>query len=99
MKLDDEAAADFDQDDGSLFNGLQTIDAWQEYFGHPSGNLLGLMNSAALFPGLIAPFFAEILADRFGRRWAVIIGSLINVSLVQIVASTVSHGYRSLERL
>jgi MFS family permease len=71
------------QDDGSLFNGLQTIDEWQEYFGHPSGNLLGLMNSAALFPGLIMPYFAEKIADRFGRRWAVWGGVVFNVQHYQ----------------
>jgi hypothetical protein len=63
-----------------LFNGLQTIDAWQEFFGHPTGNTLGLMNSAALFPGLISPYFSELIANRWGRRWAVWVGIWINVS-------------------
>ncbi|KAK9423328.1 putative Major facilitator superfamily (MFS) profile domain-containing protein [Seiridium unicorne] len=29
-----------------------TIDTWQTFFDHPTGNTLGLMNSATLFPGL-----------------------------------------------
>ncbi|KAL2838637.1 general substrate transporter [Aspergillus pseudoustus] len=78
--------------DGSLFNGLQTIDAWQEYFGHPSGNLLGLMNSAALFPGLIMPYFAEKIADRFGRRWAVWGGVVFNVSGAVVNSASINLG-------
>ncbi|KAI8310472.1 Rhamnolipids biosynthesis 3-oxoacyl-[acyl-carrier-protein] reductase [Colletotrichum sp. SAR11_59] len=78
--------------DGSLFNGLQTIDAWQNFFGHPKGNLLGLMNSAALFPGLISPYFAELIANRFGRRWAVWIGVLINIAGAVVNSAAVNLG-------
>ncbi|OHF04034.1 hypothetical protein CORC01_00896 [Colletotrichum orchidophilum] len=78
--------------DGSLFNGLQTIDAWQNFFGHPKGNLLGLMNSAALFPGLISPYFAELIANRFGRRWAVWIGVLINIAGAVVNSAAINLG-------
>lgn len=78
--------------DGSLFNGLQTIDAWQNFFGHPKGNTLGLMNSAALFPGLISPYFAELIADRFGRRYAVWLGIIINIVGAIINSAAVNLG-------
>ncbi|KAH7127621.1 hexose transporter protein [Dactylonectria macrodidyma] len=78
--------------DGSLFNGLQTIDAWQDYFGHPKGNTLGLMNSAALFPGLVSPFIAERIAHRWGRRWAVWIGVWINVVGAVVNSAATSLG-------
>ncbi|KAH0421464.1 hexose transporter protein [Colletotrichum camelliae] len=78
--------------DGSLFNGLQTIDAWQNFFGHPKGNLLGLMNSAALFPGLISPYCAELIANRFGRRWAVWIGVLINIAGAVVNSAAINLG-------
>lgn len=32
--------------DGSLMNGLQSLEQWKEYFGHPTGGLLGLVNAA-----------------------------------------------------
>ena len=38
------------------------------------------MNSAALFPGLVSPYFAELIARQWGRRYAVWTGILINVS-------------------
>ncbi|KAI1075959.1 general substrate transporter [Whalleya microplaca] len=88
--------------DGSLFNGLQTIDAWQEFFDHPTGNLLGLMNSSALLPSLISPLFADIIAHRWGRRWAIwtsvainIVGAIVNsaaTSLGMYVAGRVVIG-------
>ncbi|KAH7127611.1 general substrate transporter [Dactylonectria macrodidyma] len=63
--------------DGSLFNGLQSIDQWQEYFNHPDPVTLGLMNSAGFLPGFIASFCGDRLAHYFGRRWSVWIGSVI----------------------
>lgn len=28
--------------DGSMMNGLQSLTPWEEYFGYPSGGLLGV---------------------------------------------------------
>lgn len=50
---------------------------WISYFDNPQGSRLGLMacvQSIGYIPG--GPVSA-ILADRFGRRWAIIIGALI----------------------
>lgn len=38
--------------DGSMANGIQSLDTWVTYFNHPDGTQLGLMN-AALFLGLV----------------------------------------------
>jgi hypothetical protein len=66
-------------DDGSLFNGLQSIDQWQAYFNHPDPVTLGLMNSAGFLPGFIASFFGDRVAHFFGRRWSVWVGSAVVV--------------------
>lgn len=66
-------------DDGSLFNGLQSIDQWQSYFGHPSSNILGLMNSAGYLPGLFASFIADRFGFYFGRKMTVRVGTTIVV--------------------
>ncbi|KAL4791478.1 hexose transporter protein [Aspergillus venezuelensis] len=60
-----------------LLNGLQSIDRWQEYFEHPSSNILGLMNSAGFLPGIIASLFSDRVAFHFGRRSSVWLGSAI----------------------
>jgi hypothetical protein len=31
--------------DGSMMNGLQTLDLWQAYFHEPKGSLLGIFNA------------------------------------------------------
>ena len=31
--------------DGSMMNGLQTLDLWQDYFNEPKGSLLGIFNA------------------------------------------------------
>lgn len=31
--------------DGSMMNGLQTLENWREYFGNPTGGTLGLFNA------------------------------------------------------
>ena len=65
--------------DNALFNALQILTTWQDYFGHPTGSTLGLLGASAnigLESGvLIAPFFV----DRFGRRWAVVIGAVMMI--------------------
>jgi hypothetical protein len=67
-------------DDGSLLNGLQSIDAWQEYFDHPTSNILGLMNSAGFLPGLIVCWLADWFGYHHGRRYTVWLGSVFAVS-------------------
>ncbi|KAL4882122.1 general substrate transporter [Aspergillus karnatakaensis] len=63
--------------DGSMLNGIQTVPVWQSDMGYPSGGLLGLVTtaqtigSAALLP--VGPY----VADRFGRRLPMVIGSVI----------------------
>jgi hypothetical protein len=31
--------------DGSMMNGLQSLDQWEDYFNHPTGGTLGLFNA------------------------------------------------------
>ena len=63
-----------------MFNGLQSLTEWEEYFDHPSSNTLGLMNSSGYLPGVIAGFFADYLNTYLGRRLVLWIGIIINVS-------------------
>ncbi|KAF4817469.1 Lactose permease [Colletotrichum siamense] len=66
--------------DGSLFNGLQSIDRWQEYFDHPTGVRLGLMSSAGFLPGIIAGFVGDRIGIYLGRRVTLWIGTTISAS-------------------
>ncbi|KAL3446320.1 hexose transporter protein [Aspergillus insuetus] len=78
--------------DGSLLNGLQSIDRWQEYFDHPGSTTLGLMNSAGFLPGIIASFTSDRISFYFGRRASVWTGSVITTIGAIIMSFSTSIG-------
>ncbi|KAJ5620923.1 hypothetical protein N7510_004907 [Penicillium lagena] len=63
--------------DGSMLNGLQILDIWQDYFHHPTGSILGLFGSIYSIGGLAGLPFAPYIADHYGRRIAIITGCLL----------------------
>ncbi|KAI5826868.1 hypothetical protein K523DRAFT_322607 [Schizophyllum commune Tattone D] len=63
--------------DSSLVNGLQILPDWQNYFDHPHGRTLGLINSAQNIGGLAALPLTPLASDRLGRRVALFLGSTI----------------------
>jgi sugar phosphate permease len=68
--------------DGSMMNALQTSEQWQNYFGHPRGSLLAFYNLSFALGQLVAvvPFAVPAtIADKLGRRWGVIIGSVVSI--------------------
>ncbi|KAF4597167.1 hypothetical protein EYR40_007618 [Pleurotus pulmonarius] len=66
--------------DSSMVNGLQIIPDWQEYFKHPTGIALGLINSAQSIGGLLGLPLTPLASDNLGRRAALFIGSVIMLS-------------------
>lgn len=57
-----------------MMNGLQTLPQWREYFDHPEGALLGLMNSVYPLGKVIGLIFVSYVCDRWGRRLPLIFG-------------------------
>jgi hypothetical protein len=57
--------------DGSMVNGLQSLEIWQNYFGHPTGSLLGLFACIMSIGSLVALPIVPYTADILGRRWGV----------------------------
>ncbi|ELU44269.1 MFS_1 domain-containing protein [Rhizoctonia solani AG-1 IA] len=64
---------------GSMMNGLQSVDGWKEYFGHPTPKELGLFNAIQSIGSLAAIPPAPFLSDRFGRRAGIFVGSSITL--------------------
>lgn len=60
-----------------MMNGLQQVDQWQDYFGHPTGSVLGVFNAIQSIGGIAGLPFAPYLNDKFGRRMTIFIGSII----------------------
>ncbi|KAI8663284.1 MFS domain-containing protein [Fusarium keratoplasticum] len=63
--------------DGSNLNGLQTLEHWQEYFNHPRGSMLGLMVNMQVIGGVFSLPVAPWMADKYGRRHPIFLGSII----------------------
>ncbi|KAK4689144.1 hypothetical protein P7C73_g973, partial [Tremellales sp. Uapishka_1] len=63
--------------DGSMMNGLQSLDTWQTYFNMPTGSVLGLFNCIQPV-GQILSFPVEAwFCDKYGRRFGMAVGALI----------------------
>ncbi|KAK8864556.1 hypothetical protein IAR55_001806 [Kwoniella newhampshirensis] len=78
--------------DGSLLNGLQTLEQWQIYFDHPSGGTLGLISMVMYFPNLVVPLLASWISEKYGRRPPVFIGSIICIIGTFVVTFSNSRG-------
>ncbi|KDQ59238.1 hypothetical protein JAAARDRAFT_57164 [Jaapia argillacea MUCL 33604] len=63
--------------DSSLVNGLQILPEWQDYFHHPHGKGLGLINSAQNIGSLIGLPFTPFSSDILGRRATLFIGAIV----------------------
>lgn len=77
--------------DGSVINSLQSLDHWQTAMGHPSGARLGHLSNGVIFGSIAGVFVAPYLCDRFGRKWIVILGSVIAV--VGAIMQGLAPGY------
>ncbi|PMD59559.1 general substrate transporter [Hyaloscypha bicolor E] len=70
--------------DGSMMNGLQSLDEWKDYFNQPTASTLALLNAIQHVGQLIALPFCAYSCDRFGRRLTLIVSAgvlLIGVAL------------------
>ncbi|TDZ24460.1 Lactose permease [Colletotrichum orbiculare MAFF 240422] len=59
--------------DGAMMNGLQTLEQWRGYFGHPSAPVLGAMNAVYPVGKLMGLVPTTWLGDKYGRKtpmWA-----------------------------
>lgn len=63
--------------DGSMMNGLQALTYWKSYFHNPHGSQQGLLNAIQSVGSVCALPIAPNLADWIGRKWSILIGSLI----------------------
>lgn len=53
------------------------MDQWNDYFGSPEGNKLGLISSSLFLPAIITPYMAGWISDNYGRKMTLAIGSLV----------------------
>lgn len=73
-------------------NGLQSIAEWKDYFGNPSGSVLGVVNAAQSMGSVISLPLVGILSDRIGRRWTLLSGAIVIIIASIIQAASVQYG-------
>ena len=74
--------------DGSMMNGLQSLQQWQSFMNHPKGAWLGFINAIQAVGGIITYPIQAYVADRYGRKPCLYAGfiSVILGSGLQTVA-------------
>ncbi|KAH6892750.1 hexose transporter [Coprinopsis sp. MPI-PUGE-AT-0042] len=65
--------------DGSMLNGLQSIDGWHDYFNNPQDTLLGLFSAIQNIGSFCAYFFTPYVSDGLGRRASIFLGCVIMI--------------------
>ncbi|GJE90048.1 MFS transporter, sugar porter [Phanerochaete sordida] len=78
--------------DGSMMNGLQSLDQWRTAFHNPTPGMLGLLNAIQNIGCLAAYPFAPYVSDGFGRRTAVALGAFIMCAATVIQTASQSVG-------
>lgn len=63
--------------DTGIIGPVTVMEYFKQSVGNPSPTIHGLIVSSILIPAAISSFFAGRLADAFGRRWGIAVGSLI----------------------
>ncbi|KKK16915.1 hexose transporter protein [Aspergillus rambellii] len=77
--------------DGSMMNGLQTLEPWQEYFNYPKGSLLGILSAIMSLGSLAALPVVPYAADYLGRRMGILMGCLIMI--LGVILQSISANY------
>ncbi|KAL1873116.1 hypothetical protein VTK73DRAFT_1077 [Phialemonium thermophilum] len=72
--------------DGSVINGLQAVAAWNEYFNHPQGAILGIMSAMFMFGEIASLPVTPHINDHLGRKKSIIIGSIMVGVVLQSAA-------------
>lgn len=61
----------------SLMNGLQSLEQWRDFFGNPTGAVLGAVIASQSIGSLLALTMAGDFCDRFGRKPVLLSGIVI----------------------
>ncbi|KAH8675078.1 putative MFS hexose transporter [Ilyonectria robusta] len=78
--------------DGSMTNGMQVLETWQERFGHPTGSKLGFFGASNAIGGIIPFIFLGWIGDVTGRRLPTALGSVVIMAgvIVQFFATSLN---------
>ncbi|KAL4943967.1 hypothetical protein BDV06DRAFT_234082 [Aspergillus oleicola] len=66
--------------DGSLVNGLQSLDSWMGFMDQPASTWLGFINAIYYIGALVSQPLAAYCSNRFGRKPCVWIGIVLIIA-------------------
>ncbi|KAH9883797.1 general substrate transporter [Xylariomycetidae sp. FL2044] len=78
--------------DGSMMNGLQSLDNWKAFFNNPGANDLALLNAIQNIGQLAALPFCAGVCDALGRRPALLISAFVMLIGVALQAGAQNTG-------
>lgn len=78
--------------DGSMMNGLQSVQEWETFFNFPTGGKLGLLNAIQNIGSLGALPMAPYVSDGLGRRATIWMGAAIMVAATVVQTASQSFG-------
>jgi MFS family permease len=82
-----------------MMNGLQSTASWKNYFGHPSGSRLGVVNAAQSIGSVAALPLVGVCTDRLGRK-KTLIGGIITIIIASIIqAASVNYAMFVVSRI
>ncbi|KAF9729451.1 Lactose permease 16 [Paraphaeosphaeria minitans] len=76
--------------DGSMVNGLLSLNQFTEYMHNPSGSIKGLFSSIMSLGSFVALPAIPYIADGLGRRWGICIGSIIMILAVVLQSASIN---------
>lgn len=85
--------------DGSMLNGLQSLQSWHDKMSNPTGHVLGALSNGTIFGGILAIPFAPLVSDRLGRWWAIVIGEIITVVGAILQGVSTNYGFFLVARM
>jgi MFS family permease len=80
-------------------NGLQSLDQWKDYFDHPQGEILGLVNAAQSIGSVLALPFVGTLSDKFGRKPVLLAGIIMICIASAIQGGSVNYAMFVVSRI
>ncbi|KAF7541112.1 hypothetical protein G7054_g827 [Neopestalotiopsis clavispora] len=74
--------------DGSMLNGLNILPSYTDYFELTPATT-GLSTASVFIGGFLGPLFSGVMTDKFGRRPAILYGSVI--TLIGVILQTAAQ--------
>lgn len=77
--------------DGSMLNGLQSLNVWHKDLGNPTGQTLGALSNGNTFGVILSFVIAPYISDHYGRRIGIFLGQ--GLCIVGAILQGVSTNY------